>query len=349
MALGPIEKKSGGSVKMTDPSSSNSEPLTRPNPDRWTYFPIQHHDIHAMMKKQASCMWFPEEIDLEDDVQQWRALDEDTRKYLQHVLAFFAASDGLINQNLMQQFMQEMQWSEVLGFYAYQACIEQVHSETYSLFIDRLLTGEEKAKAFHALEHYPCIKAKADWAVQYTNDALPLATRLAGFALVEGLFFSASFCAIFYLKCVKGIMPGLGQANEFISRDESLHYSFAVLLYTKYVKHKMPVEDMRAMIRSAVDTEKMFVQESLPVSLIGLSAESMCEYVEHVANRICVAFGIPKIYQNAKMPFDWMHSISLGAPKSNFFEKRETGYSKFNVGKGKKKTTPKTLTFDADF
>ena len=185
---------------MTDPSSSNSEPLTRPNPDRWTYFPIQHHDIHAMMKKQASCMWFPEEIDLEDDVQQWRALDEDTRKYLQHVLAFFAASDGLINQNLMQQFMQEMQWSEVLGFYAYQACIEQVHSETYSLFIDRLLTGEEKAKAFHALEHYPCIKAKADWAVQYTNDALPLATRLAGFALVEGLFFSASFCAIFYLK-----------------------------------------------------------------------------------------------------------------------------------------------------
>lgn len=323
------------------------EPLTQPNKDRWTYFPIVHMDLHRMMKKQAESMWFPEEIDLEDDVGQWKKLDADTKNYLQHVLAFFAASDGLINQNLMQQFMQEMTWSEVLGFYAYQICIEQVHSETYSLFIDRLLTGEEKAKAFHALEHYPCIKEKSEWALQYTNPELPLATRLVGFALVEGLFFSASFCAIFYLKCVKGIMPGLGQANEFISRDESLHYSFAVLLYKKYIKHKMKPEKLQAMIRSAVDTEKTFVQDSLPVELIGMSSKDMCSYVEHIANRICTALGVTKIYPNAIMPFDFMHSISLGVPKSNFFEKRETGYSKFNVGK--KKVTPKTLVFDADF
>ena len=323
------------------------EPLTQPNKDRWTYFPIEHMDLHKMMKKQAECMWFPEEIDLEDDAQQWKKLDDDTKTYLQHILAFFAASDGLINQNLMQQFMQEMQWSEVLGFYAYQICIEQVHSETYSLFIDRLLTGEEKHKAFHALEHYPCIKAKSDWAMQYTNPDLPLATRLVGFALVEGLFFSASFAAIFYLKCVKGIMPGLGQANEFISRDESLHYSFAVLLYKKYIQHKMDEAELKQMIRGAVETEKIFVRDSLPVELIGMSSKDMEQYVEHIANRICIALGVTKIYPNAIMPFDWMHSISLGAPKSNFFEKRETGYSKFNVGK--KKATPKTLVFDADF
>jgi len=321
-------------------SSNPQEPLTAPNPNRWCYFPIQHPKLHAMAKQQANCMWFPEEIDMETDVGQWDSqLDADTKNYLIHILAFFASVDGLVNQNLFDQFMQEIQVSECLAFYAYQAAVEQVHNETYSLFIDRLLSDDDKARAFNAIVEFPCIKKKSDWALQYCNKDMPLGKRLVAFALVEGLFFSASFAAICYLKTMRGLMPGLASANEFISRDEGMHCDFAITVYNDHIVHKLTAAEIHEMIASAVDTEKVFVRDSLPVSLIGMDCEKMQEYVEFVANRICTALQVPKLYENATMPFDWLHSISIGT-KSNFFEKRDTNYSKF------KKTT---LTFDAEF
>ncbi len=319
--------------------TSSPEPLTAPNPRRWCYFPIEHPTLHAMAKQQANCMWFPEEIDMETDVDQWAELDADTKTYLTHVLAFFASVDGLVNQNLFDQFMQEIQVSECLAFYAYQAAVEQVHNETYSLFIDRLLSDEAKTKAFNAIVEYPCIKKKSDWALQYCNQEMPLGKRLVAFALVEGLFFSASFAAIYYLKSMRGLMPGLASANEFISRDEALHYTFAVTMYNDHIVNKLSAEEIHEMIASAVETEQIFVRQSLPVSLIGMDMEKMQQYVLFVANRICTALNVPVLYPGAAMPFDWLHAISIDT-KSNFFEKRETNYQKI------KKTT---LTFDAEF
>lgn len=321
------------------------EPLTLETPGRWTYFPIDHMDLHEYAQKQASSLWVASEIDLEDDKAQFKQLDKHTQYYLKMVLSFFASADGLINQNLMEQFLQEVKCKEALAFWSYQACIEQVHNEVYSKLIDRLLTGSEKEDAYRALQKFPCIKAKTDWCLQYTDASIPLGQRLVAFAICEGLFFAASFCSIYYLKLMSGMsMPGLSQANEFISRDETLHYQFGIHLYNQHILQKVDEDVLLNMLKSAVDTEIEFVENSLPVDLIGMNAARMCEYVQFTANRIARALRMATVpYPHATMPFPFMHAISLGVTKSNFFEKRESAYQKF------KKTKSKTLTFDADF
>lgn len=320
------------------------EPLTVAREGRWTYFPIEHLDLHEMAQSAAASMWVASEIDLEDDAKQFKTLEPQTQFYLSMVLSFFSCADGLINQNLMEQFLQEVQCKEAKAFWSYQVCIEQVHNEVYSKLIDKLLTQDQKEKAFSALTEYPCIKAKCDWCLQYTNpETQPLGVRLVAFAICEGLFFAASFASVFYLKMMSGLsMQGLSQANEFISRDETLHYEFGIQLYNHHIQEKASEATLLDMLTSAVDTEKTFVQTSLPVDLIGMNSAHMCEYVEFTANRIAKALKLRTVpYPQAKMPFSFMHAISLGTPKSNFFEKRDTGYCKFKRSN--------RVEFDADF
>jgi ribonucleotide reductase beta subunit family protein with ferritin-like domain len=293
--------------------------------NRYVMFPIQDQEIWQMYKKQIDCFWRAEEIDLSKDVVQWDKLDEKEKYFISMILAFFAASDGIVLENLAARFMGEVQLSEARAFYGFQIAMENIHSETYSLLIDTYIKDrEEKQTLFKAIDNFPCIKKKADWAIKWINDKRSsFATRLIAFACIEGIFFSGAFCSIFWLK-KRGIMPGLTFSNELISRDEALHTEFAILLYNKLSK-KVSKSRINEILKEAVEIEKEFICDALPCRLIGMNSDLMCQYIEFVADRLSVQLGNDKIY-NAKNPFDFMEMISIEG-KTNFFEKRVAEYS----------------------
>ena len=308
--------------------SNEEEPLLQENTNRFVLFPIQHGDIWQMYKKAEASFWTAEEIDLAPDLSDWENLNDGERHFVSHVLAFFAASDGIVNENLGANFFNEVQYPEAKCFYGFQIMMENIHSETYSLLIDTYIKDpKEKQRLFHALETVPCVKRKGEWALKWINSE-NFAERLVAFAAVEGIFFSGSFCSIFWLK-KRGLMPGLTFSNELISRDEGLHCDFACLLYTQHLKGRLSKERVYEIICDAVSIEQEFVTDALPVNLIGMNAKMMSEYIEFVADRLLVALGYPKRY-NASNPFDFMEMISLQG-KTNFFEKRVAEYQKAGV------------------
>lgn len=302
------------------------EHILQENKDRFVMFPLKYHDIWEMYKQAEMSFWTAEEIDLAQDLTDWNEkLNSDEKHFIKMVLAFFAASDGIVNENLAENFLKEVQYPEAKSFYGFQIAMENVHSETYSLLIDTYISNpEEKDKLFHAIDNYPSIMKKADWALKWINSE-SFAERLIAFAAVEGIFFSGSFCSIFWLK-KRGLMPGLSFSNELISRDEGLHCQFACLLHNKYVQNKVSPEKIQEIICSAVEIEREFITESLPVSLIGMNSNLMQQYIEYVADFWMTALGCNKVY-NVENPFDFMDMISL-QNKGNFFEKRIAEYQK---------------------
>jgi ribonucleoside-diphosphate reductase beta chain len=307
--------------------NQQQEPLLAPNPNRFVLFPIQNPQVWEFYKKAEASFWTAEEIDLSQDQKDWNNLNDNERHFIKHVLAFFAASDGIVNENLAINFMQEVQMPEARCFYGFQIMMENIHSETYSLLIDTYIKDpKEKDYLFNALETVPAVQRKGQWALTWINSE-NFAERLIAFAAVEGIFFSGSFCSIFWLK-KRGLMPGLTFSNELISRDEGLHCDFACLLYS-YLQNKLPEERVQAIIRDAVTIEQEFVTEALPVSLIGMNARTMSQYIEFVADRLLVSLGCGKIY-NSTNPFDFMEMISVQG-KTNFFEKRVAEYQKAGV------------------
>jgi ribonucleoside-diphosphate reductase beta chain len=304
------------------------EPLLKENKNRFVLFPIKHDDIWAMYKQEEASFWTAEEIDLSQDLIDWANLNDGERHFISHVLAFFAASDGIVNENLAVNFLEKVQIPEAKCFYGFQIMMENIHSETYSLLIDTYIKDpKEKDRLFNAIETVPCVAKKAEWALRFIDNGSFIENIIA-FAAVEGIFFSGSFCSVFWLK-KRGLMPGLSFSNELISRDEGLHCDFACLLYTKYINNKLPVERVLEIILEAVEIEKEFVTDSLPVDLIGMNARLMQQYIEFVADRLLVALGVPKHF-NATNPFDFMEMISLEG-KTNFFEKRVSEYQKAGV------------------
>ena len=301
------------------------EPLLKEDDNRFVMFPIKDEAIWSMYKKHVDCFWRPEEVDLMKDVIHWETLSVDEKHFISMVLAFFAASDGIVLENLSLRFMNEVQLSEARAFYGFQMAMENIHSHTYSLLIDTLIkNGEEKNKLFHSLENFPCIKKKADWAQKWIGDKKSsFATRLVAFACIEGIFFSGAFCSIFWLK-TKGIMPGLCFSNELISRDEALHTEFAILLYSRIV-NKLSKRKIQEIIRNAVEIEIEFICDALPCRLIGMNSTLMSDYIKFVADRLAVQLGYEKIY-NIENPFPFMDLISIDS-KTNFFEKRVSEYS----------------------
>jgi ribonucleoside-diphosphate reductase subunit M2 len=312
-------------------SNSRNEMLLTENENRYVMFPIVDEDIWKMYKKQMDCFWRAEEIDLSKDIKHWATLNNDEQHFIKHILAFFAASDGIVLENLGQRFMNEVQIAEARAAYGFQIMMENIHSETYSLLIDTLVKEErEKTNLFEAIQNFPCIKKKADWAIKWINDKRSsFATRLVAFAAVEGIFFSGSFCSIYWLK-KRGLMPGLTFSNELISRDEGMHTDFAVLLFSKLQKKPKKAKIVE-LIKEAVQIEQEFITEALPCKLIGMNAKLMKQYIEFVADRLIVQLGYPKIYNSAN-PFDFMEMISLEG-KTNFFEKRVGDYSLSNNDK----------------
>ena len=309
-------------------STKNIEPLLAPDDNRFVMFPIKHNDIWEMYKKQVDCFWRAEEIDLSKDLTNWESLNGDEKHFISMILAFFAASDGIVLENLASRFMSEIQVSEARAFYGFQIAMENIHSETYSLLIETYIKNtEEKHKLFNAIENYPCIKKKSDWAQKWIHDnRSSFATRLIAFACVEGIFFSGAFCSIYWLK-KRGLMPGLTFSNELISRDEALHCEFAVLLYSKLIK-KMNKSRVHEIIKEAVEIETEFICDALPCRLIGMNSQMMTQYIQFVADRLCIQLGYDKIY-NVNNPFDFMELISLES-KTNFFEKRNDSYALAN-------------------
>jgi ribonucleoside-diphosphate reductase beta chain len=302
------------------------EHILQENKDRFVMFPLKYHDIWQMYKTAEHSFWTAEEIDLAQDLTDWNdKLNDDERHFIKMVLAFFAASDGIVNENLAENFLKEVQYPEARSFYGFQIAIENIHSETYSLLIDTYIKdSEERDRLFHAIDNFDSIKQKADWAIKWITQA-SFAERLIAFAAVEGIFFSGSFCSIFWLK-KRGLMPGLSFSNELISRDEGLHCRFACLLYNNYIKDKLPEERVREIICSAVDIERVFITESLPASLIGMNNKLMIQYIEYVADYWLNELGCSKVY-NVANPFDFMDMISLEG-KGNFFERKISEYSK---------------------
>lgn len=307
---------------------TNIEPILQENKDRFVLFPINHQKIWDMYKKAEASFWTAEEIDLHSDLLDWEnKLNNDEKHFIKHVLAFFAASDGIVNENLAVNFMNEVQYPEARCFYGFQIMIENIHSEAYSLLIDTYIKDPiEKDYLFHALETVPCVGKKGEWALRWISNG-SFAERLIAFAAVEGIFFSGSFCSIFWLK-KRGLMPGLSFANELISRDEGLHCDFACLLYSQ-LRYKLSVETVQHIIKSAVVIEHEFVRDAIPVRLIGMNADLMCQYIEFVADRLLVALGCPKVF-NVSNPFDFMDMISIPG-KTNFFERRVSEYQKSGV------------------
>ena len=322
------------------------EPILVENKDRFVLFPIQHHDIWEYYKKAEASFWTAEEIDLSQDLTDWGNLNDGERHFITHVLAFFAASDGIVNENLAEHFVAEVQYTEAKFFYGFQIAIENIHSETYSLLIDTYVKDpKEKDKLFHAIETMDCVKKKADWAIRWINQG-NFQERLIAFAAVEGIFFSGSFCSIYWLK-KRGLMPGLAFSNELISRDEGLHCDFACHLYTRHVVGKLPEDRIIEIIRDAVAIEQEFVTDSLPVNLIGMNAQLMRQYIEFVADRLLQELIGKKIY-NVTNPFDFMEMISLRG-KTNFFERRVGDYQKAGVlNKPDKESAPK-FSLNEDF
>lgn len=297
--------------------------------DRFVLFPIQHNDIWAMYKDQQASIWTAEEIDLSADIADWEnKLNDNERYFIKHILAFFAASDGIVNENLAENFLSEVQYTEAKFFYGFQVMMENVHSETYSLLIDTLIKDKtEKDYLFKAIENIPCVAKKAEWALRWIDNG-SYAERLIAFAAVEGIFFSGSFCSIFWLK-KRGLMPGLTFSNELISRDEGMHCDFACLLYTEHLVNKIDPAVVRDIIRDAVEIEKEFICDALPVKLIGMNSDSMSQYIEFCADRLLLELGNEKIF-NTENPFEFMELISLQG-KTNFFEKRVGEYQKAGV------------------
>lgn len=323
-------------------SKIQNEPLLQENEDRFVMFPLQDQSIWKMYKKQVDCFWRAEEIDLSKDMTHWEGLNKDERYFISMILAFFAASDGIVLENLGERFMSEVQLSEARAFYGFQIAMENIHSETYSLLIDSYIKdSNEKQKLFKALDNFPCIRKKADWAIKWIHDKRSsFATRLIAFACVEGIFFSGAFCAIYWLK-KRSLMPGLTFSNELISRDEALHTEFAVLLYSK-LNNKINKKRVTEIIKEAVEIEKEFICDALPCRLIGMNSDLMSQYIEFVADRLCVQLGYDKIY-NTPNCFPWMEMISIQG-KTNFFEKRVSEYALADKTKD-----DKVFDFDADF
>ncbi|XP_047310989.1 ribonucleoside-diphosphate reductase small chain [Impatiens glandulifera] len=304
------------------------DPLLAPNPDRFCMFPIEYPQIWEMYKKALASFWTAEEVDLSDDLRHWETLSDDEKHFIKHVLAFFAASDGIVLENLGGRFMKEIQVAEARAFYGFQIAIENIHSEMYSLLLETYIKdSDEKSRLFRAIDTIPCVEKKANWALRWIDGSESFAERLVAFACVEGIFFSGSFCSIFWLK-KRGLMPGLTFSNELISRDEGLHCDFACLLYS-LLKTKPSEERVRKIVSDAVVIEREFVCDALPCALVGMNGELMSDYIEFVADRLLDSLGYGKMY-NAKNPFDWMELISLQG-KTNFFEKRVGEYQKASV------------------
>jgi len=324
-------------------TSTFAEPLLVEDPNRFVLFPIRHDDIWQFYKKAEASFWTAEEIDLQQDLADWKKMNDGERHFISHVLAFFAASDGIVNENLANNFLKEVQYAEAKCFYGFQIMMENIHSETYSLLIDSYISDpKEKDHLLRAIETIDCVKKKADWALRWIESD-NFVERLISFAAVEGIFFSGSFCSIFWLK-KRGLMPGLSFSNELISRDEGLHCDFACLLYTDHIKNKISQDRIYEIILNAVEIEKEFVTVALPVSLIGMNAELMCQYIEFVADRLLISLGCKKNY-NAVNPFDFMEMISLQG-KTNFFEKRVAEYQKSGVMSDKESMS---FSMDEDF
>jgi ribonucleoside-diphosphate reductase beta chain len=342
------------------------EPILEEDKGRFVLFPIKHWDIWEYYKTHEASFWTAEEIDLGQDMKDWNSLNDGERHFISHVLAFFAASDGIVNENLAVNFLSEVQYAEAKCFYGFQVMMENIHSETYSLLIDTYIKDpNEKDRLLNAIDTIPCVQKKAEWALRWIDNG-SFAERLIAFAVVEGIFFSGSFCSIYWLK-KRGMMPGLTFSNELISRDEGLHRDFACMLYTDHIVNKLPESEIYDIIRNAVDIEQEFVADALPVSLIGMNAELMKQYIAFVADHLLVTLGLKKIY-NVTNPFDFMDMISLQG-KTNFFEKRVGEYqrgevmSKFKAMKASALAPqdaenptpvvvaeePKGITFDADF
>jgi len=304
------------------------EPLLAQNDNRFVMFPIEHDDIWQMYQKQVDCFWRPEEIDLSKDLSDWNALNKDEQYFISMILAFFAASDGIVLENLAQRFMSEVQVSEARAFYGFQIAMENIHSHTYSNLIETYIKDTDaKSKLFNAIQHFPCIKRKSDWAQKWIHDnRSSFGTRLIAFACVEGIFFSGAFCSIFWLK-KRGLMPGLTFSNELISRDEALHCEFAILLYSKLLK-KVDKARVQEIIKEAVEIESEFICEALPCRLIGMNSQMMTQYIQFVADRLLVQLGYKKVY-NVGNPFAWMEMISLEG-KTNMFERKISDYSLAN-------------------
>ena len=320
------------------------EPILKENPKRFVLFPIQHADIWEMYKKQEASIWTAEELDLSPDLMDWEnKLNDDEKFFIKHVLAFFAASDGIVNENLAENFLSEVQYTEAKFFYGFQIMMENIHSETYSLLIDTYIKdSKEKDYLFNAIETFEPVKKKADWAIKWIENG-SYAERLIAFSAVEGIFFSGSFCSIFWLK-KRGLMPGLTFSNELISRDEGLHCDFACMLYNNHLVNQLEKENVQEIIADAVEIEKEFVTESLPVRLIGMNSDLMSQYIEFVADRLLVELCNNKIY-NTSNPFDFMDMINLQG-KTNFFEKRVGEYQKAGVLNSNDNNN---FSLDADF
>ncbi len=323
-----------------------TEPILQENKDRFVLFPIRHQEIWSMYKKAEASFWTAEEIDLSHDQKDWDGMADGERHFVKHVLAFFAASDGIVNENLAVNFIREVQIPEARWFYGFQIMMENIHSETYSLLIDTYIKDSaDKQHLFQAMETVPCVKKKAEWALRWISKKnASFAERLVAFAAVEGIFFSGSFCSIFWLK-KRGLMPGLAFSNELISRDEGLHCDFACLLYGM-LQQKLSNETVHQLIKDAVDIEKEFVSDALPVDLIGMNAKMMCQYIEFVADRLLTSLGHPRLFK-ATNPFDFMELISLQG-KTNFFEKRVAEYQKAGV-MGNNNKEDYGFSLDADF
>jgi ribonucleoside-diphosphate reductase beta chain len=308
-----------------------TEKILIDNPGRFVLFPIEHHDLWKLYKQQEACFWTAEEIDLAQDIYDWdNKLNSDEQHFVKHVLAFFAASDGIVNENIAMNFVNAVQYTEAKMFYGFQIMMENIHSETYSLLIDTYIKDkEEQNKLFNAIETVPAIKRKAEWALKYIEKGT-FVERLIAFAAVEGIFFSGSFCSIFWLK-KRGLMPGLTFSNELISRDEGMHCDFACHLFNHHIDNKLSQKQIRDIICGALEIEKEFILEALPVRLIGMNSDLMSQYLEFVTDRLLVALGVPKVY-NSENPFDFMQNIALQG-KTNFFEKRVAEYQKAGVNK----------------
>lgn len=320
------------------------EPILEENENRFVLFPIVHDDIWKFYKEEEASIWTAEEIDLSQDILDWETkLNDDERHFIKHVLAFFAASDGIVNENLAENFLSEVQYTEAKFFYGFQIMMENIHSETYSLLIDTYIKDKAEAdKLFNAIENFDAIKKKADWALKWIESP-SFAERLIAFAAVEGIFFSGSFCSIFWMK-KRGLLPGLTFSNELISRDEGLHCDFACMLHNDHIVNKVPKERITQIITEALDIEREFIIEALPVRLIGMNSDLMTQYLEFVTDRLLLELKCDKVY-NVENPFDFMDMISLQG-KTNFFEKRVSEYQKAGV-LGKEKDAG--FTFDADF
>ncbi len=323
----------------------SKDPLLAPNDDRFVLFPLKYHSIWELYKKHMAVFWTAEEIDLGSDVADWEKLNNDERHFISHVLAFFAASDGIVNENLAVRFYKDIQIPEARCFYGFQIAMENIHSETYSLLIDTYIKDpKERDKLFHATENIAAVAKKAKWAIKWMNSKQTFAHRLIAFAAVEGIFFSGSFCAIYWLK-KRGLMPGLCTSNEFISRDEGLHCEFACHIHSLLTKEEqLDHATIKEIITEAVEIEKEFITEALPVSLIGINADLMKQYIEFVADHWLGQLGIDPVYK-AVNPFEWMELISLEG-KTNFFEKRVSEYQRPGILAEK---GTQSFTLDADF